>query len=235
MTTFAPHLYAKVKDINSTQSFMEIFDPVAIATILLAAATFALVKDSSKNIEISKNNLLEEHLVKEMEKLIKPLYKNRDELEYYELVHAFAYKEAQDFLSDIEANKYLAHKELRILIESYLKINREEYDKYTNIKGKVWQAYFDGEAKNGIEIYRDFERLPTGDKYEHILYYEMIVEKFTKPGSDLRKSIQEFIKLIKEDTNLKSERSNLQDKVIDRYNELEKKIEEIRDALEKSK
>ncbi len=68
LITFVPRLYVKLHDPNATlpfgfDSFMEILDPVAIATIILATATFALVKDSSKNIEISKNNLLEDHLV----------------------------------------------------------------------------------------------------------------------------------------------------------------------------
>jgi hypothetical protein len=48
LITFAPRVYVKLHDPNATlsfgfNSFMEILDPVAIATIILAIATFALV------------------------------------------------------------------------------------------------------------------------------------------------------------------------------------------------
>ena len=78
-------------------------DWTAAATFALALATFALVRDSSKNIEVSKNSLIKEDLTREMEQLIKPLYKNRDRFEDYESAYVFS-SSTDNFWKEIENN-----------------------------------------------------------------------------------------------------------------------------------
>ncbi|HOE46751.1 hypothetical protein [Methanothrix soehngenii] len=107
---------------------------LVLITIYYAWQTRILAKDSSHNVEILKNNLTEQHLIKEMDELIKPLYENRNEFEGLEYVHAFNSYDAKKFWKKIESAKYLAPKKLRNLIENYLTINDEWWCEYKKIK-----------------------------------------------------------------------------------------------------
>jgi hypothetical protein len=110
---------------------------LVLVTIYYAWQTRILAEDSSRNVEILKNNLTEQHLIKEMEKLIKPLYKNRNEFEDLEFVHSSYSYNAKKFWKNIEADMYLGPKDLRGLIEKYLKINYEWWNKYEKIKQDI--------------------------------------------------------------------------------------------------
>ncbi|MFA6371917.1 MAG: hypothetical protein WCW68_04770 [Methanothrix sp.] len=59
-------------------------DFTTAATIALAFSTIIMASDSRNNIRLSKNTVLEEHLIREMQGLIKLLYTRRDEYEYLE-------------------------------------------------------------------------------------------------------------------------------------------------------
>jgi hypothetical protein len=52
------------------------------------------------------------------------------------------------------------------------------------------------------------------------------------PESDFTNHVKDFLTLIKEDTVLEAKRSDLRAKVIDRYAELEMKIDKIGASLE---
>lgn len=234
LITFAPHLYAKVKDLNSIQSFMEIFDPVAIATILLAAATFALVKDSSRNIEVSKNSLIKEYLTREMEQLIKPLYNKRDRFEYYESAYAFS-SSTDNFWKEIENNKYMATKNLRESIEDYLKENKELRQNLNSIESNIRGTY----RKEKNQLPSDFLTIfnQCGNiSGSHFNIGEVPLELKKLIGelndeSEIRLELKKYIDIV-ENNSVAITRLDLRNKVIERYKKLEKKLDEIRESLE---
>jgi hypothetical protein len=147
---FAPRMYVGLPLFPNLNEIARLLDPIAVATVLLAVATFLLAIDSNKNIKISKNNLLEEHLVKEMEELIKPIYMERGKFEYYEFVHVPYYdetkdfqrweEEAHDFWDRLEANRYLASKDLRDIIEDYSQTNKTWLSKTKGLTTKIKDA-----------------------------------------------------------------------------------------------
>ena len=55
---------------------------------------------------------------------------------------------------------------------------------------------------------------------------------YINPESDFTKNVKDFLTLIKEDTVLEAKRSDLRAKVVDRYAELEMKIDKIGASLE---
>jgi hypothetical protein len=263
LITFAPYVYAKVQELKATESleitaFLEIFDPVAIATIILAAATFALAKDSGKNIEISKNNLLEEHLAREMEELIKPIYMKRDHLESLEYVHIPYYnetisferwtEESDDFWKLLEADRYLAPKDLREIIRDYSQANKEWHKKRGELANKIRDALTKENKRElceeaptdrylritpGYFDYRFINLPPSDNKAERKEKIKVLTDRL-EPNSDSSNIIKEFVKLIDEDTVLEEKRALFKEKVTVRYEELEKMIDQIRDTLEKS-
>jgi hypothetical protein len=237
-------------------------DFTAAATIALAFATFVMARDSSNNIKISKNNLSGEHLIREMQDLIQPLYISKDEYEYRERVHIpyFNYEEdfreleneAEDFWKDIDANKYLAPIDLRHLIEAYIEANSEWYDKYREnlnklkeslkkedraaIRNLLQEAPRDERLDQASVIfdYR-FMNLPQRNiKERRIKEIKELIGQLTQlnPESEFVKHIKDFLALIEEDTVLEAIRSDLRAKVIYRYEELETEIDKIRTSLE---
>ncbi len=264
LVTFGPHMYAKAQALIISNSFrfaslLEILDPVAIATILLAAATFALAKDSGKNIKISKDNILGEHLAREMEELVKPIYMKRNRLEYLEHVHIPYYdetisfedwtEEATEFWDLLEADRYLAPKNLRDIIADYSRANREWNKKRSELANQIRDALTREDKRDlceeaptdrslritpGYFDYR-FINLPQSDgKSERI---ERIRELTNNIGSDSdsRHLIEEFITLIEQDTELEEIRKIFVEQVTARYQELENMIEKIRESLEKAR
>lgn len=258
-------------------------DFTAAATIALAFATFVLASDSSNSIQLSKNSVLGEHLILEMQGLIQLLYTRKDEYEYLERVHIpyFNVEEdlrewqdrAENFWEDIDANKYLAPNGLRHLIEEYINVNEEWYNKYSDAIDKMvlslgkaeeetlknilqlapndvplveTPAIFDDRFKNlpqhairdrrlvGFPVILDyrFKNLPQKSiKEERIKEINELISQLD-PKSDFTKHVKEFLTLIHEDTVLEAKRSNLRAKVIDRYAELERKIDKIGASLE---
>lgn len=258
LITFAPRMYEGLPLLPSASEIARLLDPVAVATVLLAAATYRLVIDSSKNIEISRNNLLEGHLIKEMEELIKPIYMEQNKFEYLEFVHIPYHdetkdfqrwtEEAHDFWDRLEADRYLTSKNLREMIQDYSQINKEWLKKQEEIASRInealtregkrelceeaprdrhfdcWPGYFD---------YRFINLPPSNDKAERKQKIRKLTDRLD-PKSDSYKLIEEFVKLIDEDTVLEDKRTIFKANVINRYEELEKKISEIREGLEKA-
>lgn len=253
-------MYVKIQELISKKEslgitvLMEILDPVAIATIILALATFALAKDSSKNIKIFKNNLVEEHLVKEMEDLIKPIYMERDKFEYYEWVHVPYYDETRSFerweddahifWDRLEADRYLAPKDLREMIKVYSETNKEWRNLQKGLADRIRDA-LTKEDKIGlctgapryhldvVPCYFDYRfiNLPRSeDKAERKEKIKELTDQLD-PGSESRNRIEEFVKLIDADTVLEAKRTEFKTKVINRYEMLEKEIDEIRGLL----
>ena len=258
-------------------------DFTAAATIALAFATFVLARDSSNSIQLAKNSVLGEHLIQEMQGLIQLLYTRKDEYEYLERVHIpyFNVEEdlrewqdrAEDFWKDIDANKYLATNGLRHLIEDYIKVNEEWYNKYKDIFNKMVislekedheelknilhlapsdvclvesPVIFDDKFKNlpqhatrdahpvGFSVIFDyrFKNLPQKSiREERITEINELIGQLN-PESDFTNHVKDFLTLIKEDTVLEAKRSDLRAKVIDRYAELEMKIDKIGASLE---
>jgi len=212
-------------------------DFTASGTILLAIATFILARDSSKNIEISKNNLSQQNLDREMEHLIKPLYRERERLEDLEYVHAFNNNDVRVFWGNIFTEKYLAPKSLRDLLDEYLKINKEWVDKISSTREKISFAH--REERKSIPqtteftyLFDHFHRLPKKELRENELQnlYNLIDK--LNPESKTRKCIEEFMGIIKEDTVLEAKRLELKNEVESRYKELEEMMDKIRDSLE---
>jgi hypothetical protein len=259
LIVFAPRIYTMMQSSDATQplewlNFIAVFDPVAIATILLAAATFALVRDSSKNIEISKNNLVEERLVKEMEDLIKPIYMERDVLEYREWVHVPYYdetrsyelwkEEAKEFWNRLEADRYLAPADLRKLIQDYSQTNKDWLAKQERLAKLIKDALT---KENKIKLCKDAPR-DHYDVWPGYFDYRFInlpgskdkdkrkeeIKELTDgldPASESIKYIEEFVRLIDEDTILEAKRSSFKEKVIERYGELEREMDKVRNSL----
>jgi hypothetical protein len=263
MIPFVPHIYVKIQGLNSNltlefTSLMEILDPVAIATIILALATFALAKDSSKNIKISKDNLLEEHFVKEMENLIKPIYMRRDQLENLEFVHIPYYdgtrdfqrwtEEAREFWDLLEADKYLASNDLRDEITDYSQNNDKWHKKQKELANRIEGALTRegkldlclGAPRDGrfdvLSSYFDYRfiNLPSSeDKDERKQQIKELSDQLN-PNSESFNLIKDFVQLIDDDIVLKDKRTTFKDSVMDRYEKLKKEIDEIRKNLENS-
>jgi hypothetical protein len=234
-------------------------DFTAAATIALAFATFVLARDSSNSIQLAKNSVLGEHLIQEMQGLIQLLYTRKDEYEYLERVHIpyFNVEEdlrdwqdrAEDFWKDIDANKYLAPNGLRHLIEDYIKVNEEWYTKYKYFFNKMVISL----EKEDHEELKDILHLAPSDvslvgfpvifdyRFKNLPQKSIREERITEinelisrlnPESDFTNHVKDFLTLIKEDTVLEAKRSDLRAKVIDRYAELEMKIDKIGASLE---
>jgi hypothetical protein len=213
-------------------------DFTASGTILLAIATFILARDSSKNIEISKNNLAQQNLKREMEQFIKPLYQKRERLEDLEYVHSFNNNEARLFWENILADKYLAPRDLRDLIDEYLKINIEWVDKLSSMRGKISVAHKEEyksipQTTEFINMFsHHFHRLPQKDfRNRELQSLNDLIEKLNLE-SKTRKCIEEYINIIRDDIVLEDKRLEIREKIEARYNELEEKMDKIRDSLE---
>ena len=237
---------------------------LAFATIALALMTYLLSKDSTKNIKLSKENLVEQHLLREMEQLIKPLYKERKNFEDLEVTHAYHRPKAILFWKKRETDKYLAPNDLRHLIEEYLIFDNELYNKYNAIFNKIWVIVDSDE----IERIRDHEMhapddlfqpyIPPSVKYEElkkflnvgligsshshlplsderISWLEKVDELITKlePGSEILSCVNEIKVLVENDIILKAKREALIDKIEARYRELERKIDNIHESLDR--
>jgi len=205
-------------------------DLTAAATIALAFATFTLARDSSKNIEISKNNLIKEHLTREMKQLIIPMYKNRDLFEYNESHHVGDLSR-DTFWNDIDNNRYLAAEDLRESIELYLRTIEELYQKPQSIRENIRSAY--QKEKDHIQVDLDTILNKIGSfprKDERCEELKKISEKLDRE-SEVLLYVKEYIDIV-ENNNLEDRRSKLRNKVISRYEELEKKMDEIRKSLE---
>jgi hypothetical protein len=270
---FVPELIIFFKTFNILRLLPEM-DSLTIATFILAFATIALalmnylsIKDSNKNIKISKENLIEQHLLREMEQLIKPLYENRKEFEYLEQIHAYSRSEAIDYWKKREADKYLAAKDLRLSMEEYLAIDNELYKKYKYIVDKIW-AIFDKDQNERTRIVEQemrasgnlfrppnspsdkYEELKNflfsgiGGRYSHNLprsserssWLEKVDELITKlePDSEILLCVKEIKDLVEDDINLKAKREGFIKKVETRYSELEEKIDNIHESLDKT-
>ncbi len=233
-------------------------DPLAFATVLLALATLYTVLNSKRDIEISKNRLMEEYLVREMEELIKPIYMQRNELEYYEYVHVPYYDGTRswetrrdrgyEFWEFIEANRYLALKMLKDLIINYSNVNLEWKNKHIELTNQIRNA-LTNEGKmnickdapediylNPIATYFDYRfiNLPsTNDKAERKRELKELTDQLDTE-SESYKLIKKFERLIDDDVVLEKARSKFIDEVQNRYETLEKRIDEIRETLNRS-
>lgn len=255
LVTFAPRMYEGLPLFPDISEIARILDPISIATVLLAVATFLMADDSSKNIEISKNNLIGQYLIKEMEELIKPLYENRKNFESLEYVYAYDLLAAIDFWKKREADKYLASKGLRKLIEEYMIINNEKYEEFKSINKKFWIVYYKerercqqaasvyGPAANKYEKLKDFiyvelniinpdHHLPRSSERDSWLQKIDELVKELEPDNEIRRYIEELKYLVNDDTS-KNKREALVKMVETRYEELERKIDEIHESLDR--
>jgi hypothetical protein len=238
-------------------------DFTASATITLAFATFVMVKDSSKNIEVSKNNLRGEHMIREMEDLIKPIYMKRDQLESIEYVHIPYYDEtrsfetyrddANDFWESIEANKYLAPKDLRNTIIEYLNTNKLWLEKLERLQDELREASMRIDEPRNRDILevapRDrflqaypvffdwrFINLPMSNlkdgRKQKINELVDRLDPMNKSEKEFSQCIQKFGILIDEDVEIERIRSALREAVIERYETLAINIDKIRECLE---
>lgn len=248
-------------------SILPKIDSLTFATLILAIATIALAwenhrlsKDSSKNIKISKDNLVEQHLLKEMEQLIKPLYENRKNFENLEFIHAYTKSDVVSFWKKRESDKYLATKDLRQAIEAYLKINNDYNEKYTNINTNITKIfdkdYCDRMSNvkrisplemqiqpNKYAELKDFLYPGVGGRYSSHLPHSsekdpwlQKIDEFIKkvePDSEIYRCIEKLRSLVENDKALKDKRENLVKIIEKRYGELEEKIDKLHDSLDK--
>ncbi len=194
-------------------------------------------------------------LVREMNELIKPIYLKRDKFEYLEFVHNPYYSEtryfqewkdeARDFWDRLETSEYLASKDLRDLIKDYSQTNKEWHHKHDELANGIKES-LTRECKRdlceeapkdrlslGFFDYR-FMNLPTSnDRAERKQKIKDLTDQLDADSYSFS-LIGEFVNLIDEDTVLEAKRTIFKAKVIDRYEKLEKMIDEIRDTLEKS-
>lgn len=207
---------------------------LAIVTLRYVILTSRLVRDSSKNIEISKNSLIKEDLTREMEQLIKPLYNNRDKFEYFEPDYALSYSK-DSFWKEIENNKYLATKDLRESIENYLKENKELRQNLSAIENKIRGGY--QKERNRLPdtflVISDSANISRSSQKDAKVPPELrdLMEKLSEE-SEIRSHIENYINIV-ENNGFAIIRSGLRSKVIERYEKLEKKIDEIRESLER--
>lgn len=211
---------------------------LAIATIALAWENHRLSRDSRKNIEISKNNLMEQHLIKEMENIIKPLYEKRDNFSDLESRYPFI-NDPYNLWKKIETNKYLANKDVRRDIELYLRTIDEMREKFRLVTDNISEAF--RKEKDEIPEY-------IGDMHRDTIYSGYLQNINSSPtlrekdeqaikiidslkhNSELRKYFIEYIELIKSN-NLALMRNDLRNKIINRYMELEEEIDRIEEFL----
>jgi hypothetical protein len=97
-----------------------------LTAIIAAVAVYLTLRQQNINLSVIR----EERYHKEMDLLIKKLYNNRDEYEQFEPHHVDPNnteeeKQALEFWKEIRENKYLAPKELRDIIDQYLKLVNE--------------------------------------------------------------------------------------------------------------
>ena len=166
-----------------------------------------------------------------MDQLIKPLYNKRDQFEKHEDAYVSSYSE-DPFWKNIENNKYMTTKDLRESIEDYLKENKEshlELDSiHTNLKILC--------EKEKNQLPGDF--LPTilssrsfSINWKVLPLLKKLLEDLNEE-SETRLEIKNYIDFI-ENNSLVSMRLDLRDKVIKRYEKLEKKMDDIRESLDK--
>jgi hypothetical protein len=214
---------------------------LAIATIVLAFMTYLLAKDSSKNIKLSKENLIGQHLLREMDQLIKPLYENRNNFEELESCHEVT-PNKESFWKKRESDKYLAPKDLRHLIEEYLGIDKEMYKRMVDINNDIWEIldhsphadkyrdlkssiYSEGTSRYNFHLVGSAER---GFWLEHV--NELIAN--LEPDSKIFEYVTQLKDLVESDKDLTEKRKKLIEMVEARYKELEYMIDNIRASLE---
>jgi len=240
----------------------------AIGTLVLAFATYLMVRESKKvsaisrdNIKITKNVIVEQRFVKEMD-LIGLLFSNKLKWEVYEPLHVDQNdekkeKEASEFWKEIKKNRYIAPNDLRNLINKYLKIIESSSDEVQRMRHSISKSI----RENIGDIdpnFQEFLRNQLGERgfikplpLEESLNAEhksnwTEFQKYlnsTQPGSILSSQTNEYISILNknifdirinqqiEKLDLSSIRNDFRKAIEARYDELERDIDELRSTF----
>ena len=130
----------------------------AIATFFTAIIAALGVYLTLRQQNINLNVIREERYHKEMDLLIKKLYNNRDKYEQFEPHHvdpndSKEEQRALEFWKEIRENKYLAPKELRDIIDQYLKLV-DEHEKNILISRTTLSDILKKRCKN-LETFKE--------------------------------------------------------------------------------
>ncbi|MHB8119628.1 MAG: hypothetical protein ACYDHX_13025 [Methanothrix sp.] len=166
---------------------------LAVATVLLAIATVAMAYYSWKVHKSNQDFLREGRLFKEMDQLIELIASKIGKLKEFEPLHVKPenIKEASEFRELIKKNKYLAPKDLQILISKYLAaldeyekdLSSARYDLKMNLPAEM-MLYFDaplpvkeGEGSYKTNIENILEHLDDEDKHKRIAHFRNVINK----------------------------------------------------------
>ena len=235
-------------------------DAVTIGTIITALATAVLaiinwgylqrvdsqIEQNNTNISITKNKILQESYIKETDSIVGPLKSRLGYFKSYEPLYLLETEEAKasEFWDNIKKNKFLAPKDLRVIIEKYLLVKEIQDRELQKIRYEIRQSTNSAQIH---EINKLINPAPVNDGYgTYLKNIENAVAEFGH-GTDLSNKLNYFHQMSQEGynykfsaenesviTSVKSERYDLEIAVKKRYNYLEQKIEELRTEIEKN-
>lgn len=211
------------------------------------------IKQNNENIFITKNKILQESYLKEMDSIIGPLKSKIGNYQYYEPIHVTPEneKEASLFWENIKKNKYLVPKDLRDLIERYLMVIDVQKKEIQMTRYKINELIRHGEAtdkaslsKKDLSAFKiiDMSCIGPAPVNEGFGSYLAKLEEFRKsPNSDLAKEFIYFHDIAQEgyvfryanNHSVKDTRFDLEEALTNRYNYLENTIEKLRIEIER--
>lgn len=214
------------------------------------------VKQNNENIVITRNKILQDSYLKEMDSIIGPLRSKIGKYQYYEPIHVTPEneREASLFWEKIKKNRYLVPKDLRDLIERYLTVlevqgkeirkTRYELEEMTHPHGEAANEAFLSKmdlSKSASNII-DTSYIGPAPVDEGLGSYLKKIEDLAKsPNKDLANRLRHFHSIAQEgygfkDANnysVKNTRFDLEKAGTDRYNYLENTIEKLRTEIER--
>jgi hypothetical protein len=131
----------------------------------------------------------------------------------------------------------MATKDLRESIENYLKENREVRQNLSSIQGKIRGTYCKEKNQlpsNFLMTINNFANFASSSFINCEVPPELkkLLDELNEE-SEIRSELKKYIDLV-ENNSFAITRSDLRNKVIERYEKLEKKLDEIRELLERA-
>lgn len=214
------------------------------------------VIQNNENIVITKNKVLQESYLKEMDSIVGPLRSKIGKYQYYEPIHVTLEneKEASLYLENIKKNKYLVPKDLRDPIERYLMVLDVQRKVISRIRYEINEMnHPHGEAANVAFLSKtdlsksesniiDMSYIGPAPVNEGFGSYLKNIEDLMKStNEDLAKKLSYFRDIAQEgygfgDANnysVRDTRFDLEKAATARYNYLENAIEKIRMEIER--
>jgi hypothetical protein len=240
----------------------------ALATVVLAMANGIYlkrvgdqIKQNNKNINISKDKIVLEGYIKEMDSIVGPLWSKSEALRSYEPIHINNWEsdwdKAEKFWELINGSKYLVPKALRSDLQIYMLAYKRQKDLLIEKRAQLRRVnsvrretplspgFMMALPAVDISVYSPPVPLDSTGYLGYVERISHIIDNLENQ-SEIKIALTDYLKVIKEDeyiytlvynnktirTTITDVRQKLIDAINQRYADLEQWIENLRNEIE---